>query len=335
MDVVRVDIGGLEAGELALGDEEKVALAEQAFGAGIGKAGGDLGVFGGRDGADEADGEVGLDEGADDESGGFLGAGDEMDAGLAAALGEASEGEFHGFAAGLDEVGEFVEDDDDARVGASLGITALHLGDEAGEGVEGEVGAGDNGEEEVREEVEGSEAAGLGVDEEELEGGRGVEEGEGGDDGAGESSLARAGGAGDEDVSDVGRGEAEEERDAVVVEAEEGGMRRDGGVGVVGEAVEEVEEEDGLRGGARDLDVELVVLAKDAARGSAEGEGNLLGEALELVKADAERGGEMEADEARGDATAGDARRKFVGGEDELDAIGLEVERVLHGDLLD
>ena len=63
-----------------------------------------------------------------------------------------------------------------------------------------------------------------------MEGSLGVVKGEGCDERACEDGFARAGGSGDEDVSDVGAGEAEEQGNAVVVEAENGREGRDDGL---------------------------------------------------------------------------------------------------------
>jgi hypothetical protein len=330
-------VGRLHACDSALGDDEKVALAEETFGAGGGNARGDLGVFGTGDTADEANRKVRLDEAADESGGGLLSAGDEVDAGLAAALGEALNGGLQVFAAEVDKVGEFVEDDDNARVGALLAVAALHFGGEVVEGVEGVLGSRDDGEEEMRETGEREEAAALRVDEDELEVALGVKESERSDDGAGESGLAGAGRAGDEDMRDIGAGEAEEERDAFVVEAEDGGDRREGrggrpagSVSELDKLAAEVEEEDRLCVGARDLELELAILSEDAAGGSAEGESELLVQAFDLAELGAEGQGELEPDEPGRDGAAGDTSVDLVAGEDQLDAVRLEVEGALH-----
>jgi hypothetical protein len=77
---------------------------------------------------------------------------------------------------------------------------------------------------------------------------------------------------------------------------------------------------------ARDLDLELAVLARDSAGSRAEGESNLLGEAGNLAEPDAKGRGHLEADEPGCDGAAGDACGHLVRGEEELDAVGLEVQ---------
>jgi hypothetical protein len=182
--------------------------------------------------------------------------------------------------------------------------------------------------------VEGDKAATLGVDEEELEGALGIVESQGGDDGAGQGRLAGAGGASDEDVGDVGRGKAEEQRDPLLVEAEDGGEWRHsvGAVGpVTGKAAAEGEEGNELALAAGDFDLDLALVAVDAAGGGAKVEGDLLGEPGDLADLDAERGGKVEADEAWGDDATGDTGRHLVTGQYHLDTVGLEVKLAAHG----
>jgi hypothetical protein len=199
-------IGSLHAGDLTLGYNQEISLAQKLLGLGAGDATGYLGILGAGYASYQADRKVALDQAADDCCCRLLCAGYEVDPSLATALGEPGEEFFHIATSYLEEVGKFVKDKDQTGVGASFGVAALHLVDEAEEDRESLVDAGDDGEEEVREVGEGEEAAGLWVDEDQLEGTLAVIEGQGGDDGAGESGLAGACGAGDEDVGDVGAG---------------------------------------------------------------------------------------------------------------------------------
>ncbi|HSR32196.1 MAG TPA: hypothetical protein VLY63_16665, partial [Anaerolineae bacterium] len=138
-------------------------------------------------------------------------------------------------------------------------------------------------------------------------------------------------------VGDIWAGKAEEEGDALVVEAEDGGDGRDGELAigaVAGEALAEGEEGHDFALRAGDFDFDLALVAVDAAGGSAEVEGDLFGKVGQLADPDTEGGGEVEADEAWGDGAAGDAGGDLVAGEDHLNAVRLKVQRSAHSDCL-
>ena len=77
--------------------------------------------------------------------------------------------------------------------------------------------------------AEGGEGAVLGVNTEKADGGGGIGEDEGGCDGTEQDGLAGPCGAYNEDVSDVWRGKAGDERQSIVGESQEGGGRRQWG----------------------------------------------------------------------------------------------------------
>jgi hypothetical protein len=134
-------------------------------------------------------------------------------------------------------------------------------------------------------------------------------------------------------MGDVRAGEAEEEGDALPIEAQDGGEWGDGVVALgamAGEAAAEGEEGDQLALMAGDLNLYLALVAVHSAGGRTKAEGDLFGEAGHLADLDAEGGGEVEADEARGDSAASDAGLDLVTGEDHLNTISLVVQNLLH-----
>ncbi len=283
---------------------------------------GDQGILGGGDPPDKAQGEVGAHETAENRGGRMLGGGNQMDAGLAPALGEAGEGLDDRIAAGHDQIGKLVDADHDAR-GSLTGelaaaVADLHGAQERAECLDGLEGIGDDGAGEMGSRSERAEGAALGIDAQQAQGSRGVGETEGGGHSAQEHGLAGAGGAGDEDVGDVGGGEAGEEGEAGVGEAEDGGSRGDGE-----DIVEEGEQLDGLGIGIGEGEDDAVFVAVDVEGGDAHGEGEVVGEALDGGEAGGGVGVEEEADEAGADGAAGDAPGSAVGGEDRFDAVGL------------
>ena len=324
--VLLAGVGDLEAdGGVTAGEGEEVAATVEEMRVGAATTGGDQGILSGGDAADEAQGEVGAHDTAEDGSGGVLGGGDQMDAGLTAALGEAGEGLGDGRAAGHQQVGKLIDEDDDAR-GTDAGELAAAVADLEGaqermQGLDGLEGGGDERAGEVRGSGEGEEGAGLGIDTEQAQGVGRVGQDERSGDGAQEHGLTGAGGAGNEHVGDIGSGETGKQGHAGVGEAEE----RGGGGDVVdlGEEREEVDRL-GLRVGEGEHDT--VGIAVDGEGGDAHGEGQVVGKALDGGEAGVGSGIEEEADEARADGAAGDTTGGTMGGEDGLDAIGLILE---------
>ena len=111
LDFGGVDEGALDADEVAALVDEHVAAADEVVGAGAVEDG--AAVDHGGDFEGDAGGEVGFDDAGDDVGGGALGGDDHMDADGAGELGDAGDGHFDFFAGGHDEVGKFVDDDDD------------------------------------------------------------------------------------------------------------------------------------------------------------------------------------------------------------------------------
>lgn len=92
-------------------------------------------------------------------------------------LGEPGEGILHLFPACLEEVCQFVNEEDEVREGGRGAIAAFHLGDQAGKGHGSFLDICDRWAEEVGEGGEGGEASFFGVNEDELEFALAVEEG--------------------------------------------------------------------------------------------------------------------------------------------------------------
>jgi len=223
------DEGGLKAGHAPPRDEEEIAASEEFLCPRAGDSGGDFGVVGGGDGTDEPDGEIRFGQGTDGGGKGLLGAGDEVDAGGASALGEAGQEAMHGVPPLFEEVGDFVNEDDDAGFGDAVAVAAHHFFDQFAEEEEGVMSIALEGAEEMGEGGERAEAGSFGVNEDELDFAEAVVHGKGEGHCAGEGGFAGAGGAGDENVGDIGGGETQEERNAAFVKAEEGSLFGNGG----------------------------------------------------------------------------------------------------------
>ncbi len=250
--------------------------------------------------------EVGLDEAPDDRRRGLLGGGDDVDARLPPPLQEPGQRPFHPLTSHQHQVGQFVyEEETDGQGGRRQGgspfpglpvsLSALHLHQpyQALESLGGLVGVGDDGAGQVGEGFQVPEGAPLGVHKDHSEGVGRVEVGQGEGHSPQQSGLAAAGGAGDEDVGNVGGGEADEKGGAVVGDAQEGG-----GKGDVAQAAEEGKEADRAGVLPGDLHGDEGALAGDADGGGAQGDGQFLGKAGEGADAGAYGGEDVVADPA-------------------------------------
>ena len=228
------DPGALHAHRLADAprQEERVALADQLLGAGLVEH--DAGVGDARGRERHPRGHVGLDQAGDDVDAGPLGREHEVDAGRARELGDphdrlldVARGDHH-------QVGQLVDDDEQVGVGRQdpLGpgqrldlarldrlvelvdvleaerrevvVAGVHLAHDPLERLGGLLGVGDDRGDEVRDALVGGQLDALGVDEHHphLVGGRAHQDR--GDHRVDEARLARAGGAGDEQVRHLG-----------------------------------------------------------------------------------------------------------------------------------
>jgi len=311
----------------AAGDSQEVAAPVEEVGVGAGAAAGDAGVLGGGDAADEAEGEVGAHNAAQGSGAGVLGGSHDVDTGFATALDETGQGAGDGAAADHHKVGELIDEDDDARDGAGVinqltaAIADLHGADQGVEGFDGLAGIRDEGAGEMGSVRESAEGAALGIDAEEAEGARGVGEGERDGHSAEEDGLAGAGGAGEEDVGNVRRGETGEQGDASIGKAEDGGGRGDGL-----DILEEREEGDGPGFGIGEGEDDTVLIAADGEGGDAHSERKIVGKAADGGEAGEGSRGEEEANQAGPNGAAGDPARSTVCGQHCLDAIGLVLQ---------
>lgn len=302
-------------------------MAEEEVGVGVGAAGGKGSVLSGGDPTDEAEGEVGTEEGGEDSGGGMLSGDDEVDARLAAPLSEANEGLSGRGRSRGEEVGEFIDEDNDeggSRVGGGsdvVTIAELHRAQEIKEGMVGGDGIGDGGGGHVGSLAERSEGTVFGVNAEEADGWGRVGEDEGCCNGAEKDRLAGAGGANDEDMGDVRRRKTGDEGKTIIGEAKEGrGCRQGSG------ALEEGKE--GQGGGARigEGQGDAAWGAVDGEGGDTKREGEIIGEPTDSGKAGGGCWGEEELNETWTDGATSDTGRSTMGGEEGLDPIRLIVE---------
>jgi hypothetical protein len=144
-----------------------------------------------------------------------------VNARLSPPLGQAGEDVLELGLAGQHQVSQLVNEDDQAGGVTALLVAALHLLHQLGQGPQGQVFVMDHGEEEVWQLGEGSVAAPLGVNEDELHLAQVVVHGQAGDHGAGQLGLAAARGATDEDVAHIGAGQPQEQQGALLINADD------------------------------------------------------------------------------------------------------------------
>ena len=228
------DPGALHAHGLgrAHGQEERVALAHQLFGAGLVEHHAGVGDRGGRE--RHAGGHVGLDQAGDDVDRRALGGQHQVDAGGTGQLGDAHDRVLDVARGDHHQVGELVDDDQKVRVGlqdplgargrhdlavlhglvevvdvleAEVGevvVAGVHLLDHPLQRLGGLLGVGDDGGDQVRHALVGGELHALGVDHDHADLVGGGAHQDRGDHRVHEARLARAGGAGHQQVRHLG-----------------------------------------------------------------------------------------------------------------------------------